>query len=176
MYKCYEPQASCGPANDFHQMTFLTTRSAARILIMNLRHRHGLLLTCPAVLLREGRPDTRERQKSNLALESSALTMRPLCDLQYNHIKNKIVDHDWFFTFVMQSLHDFVGVQLHWYPISTFCNHCILQAVALQLCEHHRLPSHCSLQFIQRMGNITDYFTQKQFFNPLLPKGPPLDE
>ena len=59
MYKCYEPLASCGPANVCHQMTFLATRSAARILIMNLHHRRGLPLTRPAVLLGEGRPDTR---------------------------------------------------------------------------------------------------------------------
>ena len=48
------------------QMTFLTTRSAARILIMNLRHRQALLFTRPAVLLGEGRPDTRQRRKSSL--------------------------------------------------------------------------------------------------------------
>ena len=47
-------------------MTSLTTRGAARILIMNLRHRHSLLLTRLAVLLGEGRPDTRERRKSSL--------------------------------------------------------------------------------------------------------------
>ena len=52
--------------NDCHQMTFLAARKSARILIMNLRHRHGLPLTRPAVLLREGRPDTRERRKSTL--------------------------------------------------------------------------------------------------------------
>ena len=57
---------SCETANDCHQMTFLTTRSAARILIINLRHRQALLLTRPAVLLGEGRPDTRERRKSSL--------------------------------------------------------------------------------------------------------------
>ena len=57
---------SCGPANDCHQMTFLTTRSAARILIRNLRHRQALLLTRPAVLLGKGRPDTREWRKSSL--------------------------------------------------------------------------------------------------------------
>ena len=51
MYKCYERYASCETANDCHQMTFLTTRSAARILIINLRHRQALLLTRPAVLL-----------------------------------------------------------------------------------------------------------------------------
>ena len=66
MYKCYERYASCETANDCHQMTFLTTRSAARILIINLRHRQALLLTRPAVLLGEGRPDTRERRKSSL--------------------------------------------------------------------------------------------------------------
>ena len=33
---------------------------------MNLRHRHALPLTRPAVLLGEGRPDTRERRKSSL--------------------------------------------------------------------------------------------------------------
>ena len=47
-------------------MTFLTTRSIARILIINLRHRQALLLTRPAVLLGEGRPDTRERRRSSL--------------------------------------------------------------------------------------------------------------
>ena len=51
MYKCYEPQASCGHANDCHQMRFLTTISATRILIMNLRHRHALPLTCLAFSL-----------------------------------------------------------------------------------------------------------------------------
>ena len=67
MFKCcYEPQASIGPINDCHQMTFLATRSTARILIRYLHHRHGLPLRCPAVLLGEGRPDTRERQKSSL--------------------------------------------------------------------------------------------------------------
>ena len=45
--------------HDCPQMTFLTTRSAARILIMHLRHRHALPLTCPTVLLGECRPDTR---------------------------------------------------------------------------------------------------------------------
>ena len=54
MYKCYEPQASCEPANGCHQMTFLTTRSAARILIINLRHRQTLLLTRAAVSSRGG--------------------------------------------------------------------------------------------------------------------------
>ena len=68
MYKCYERYASCETANDCHQMTFLTTGSAARILIINLRHRQALLLTRPAVLLGEGRPDTRERRKSSLSL------------------------------------------------------------------------------------------------------------
>ena len=47
-------------------MTFGATRSTARILIRNLRHRHGLPLTRLAVLHREGRPDTRERRKSSL--------------------------------------------------------------------------------------------------------------
>ena len=56
----------CGPADDCHQMTFLTIRRAARILIRNLRHRHALPLTRAAVLLGEGRPDTRERWKSSL--------------------------------------------------------------------------------------------------------------
>ena len=42
------------PANDCHQMTFLTTRSTARILIMNLRHRQTLPLTRPAVSSRGG--------------------------------------------------------------------------------------------------------------------------
>ena len=40
--------------------------SAARILIVNLRHRQALLLTRSAVLLGEGRPDTRQRRKSSL--------------------------------------------------------------------------------------------------------------
>ena len=35
-------------------------------LIINLRHRQALLLTRPAVLLGEGKPDTRERRKSSL--------------------------------------------------------------------------------------------------------------
>ena len=48
------------------QMTFPTTRSAARILIVNLRHRQALLLTRSAVLLGEGRADTRQRRKSSL--------------------------------------------------------------------------------------------------------------
>ena len=48
------------------QMTFLATRSAARILIKNLRHGHALPLTRPAVLLGEGRLDTREGRKSSL--------------------------------------------------------------------------------------------------------------
>ena len=50
---------SCGTVNNCHQMTFLGARKAARILIRNLRHRHGLPLTRSAVLLGEGRPDTR---------------------------------------------------------------------------------------------------------------------
>ena len=36
-------------------------------------HRHGLPLTCPAILLGEGRPDTRERRKSRLTLSSRYL-------------------------------------------------------------------------------------------------------
>ena len=69
MFKCYEPHAPCGPTDDCHQMTFVATRSEAlyaRILIRNLSHRHGLPLARPAVLLREGRPDTREQRKSSL--------------------------------------------------------------------------------------------------------------
>ena len=55
MFKCcHEPQASIKPVNDCHQMTFLTTRSIARILIRYLCHRHGLPLRCPAVLLGGG--------------------------------------------------------------------------------------------------------------------------
>ena len=55
MFKCcYEPQASIKPVNDCHQMTFLTTRSTARILIRNLHHRHALPLTRPAVSSRGG--------------------------------------------------------------------------------------------------------------------------
>ena len=79
MYKCYERYESCETANDCHQMTFLTTRSTARILIINLRHRQALLFTRPAVLLGEGRPDTRERRKSSLNipwLNKSFLTFK----------------------------------------------------------------------------------------------------
>ena len=54
MFKCYESHSSCETANDCHQMTFLTTRSTARILIINLRHRHALPLTRPAVSSRGG--------------------------------------------------------------------------------------------------------------------------
>ena len=46
--------ASIKPVNHCHQMTFLTTRSIARILIRYLCHRHGLPLRCPAVLLGGG--------------------------------------------------------------------------------------------------------------------------
>ena len=64
----------------YNQITFQATRSTAWvkleinkiiiiiIIIMNWRHRHGLLLMCPAVLLEEGRPDTRERRKSSIHL------------------------------------------------------------------------------------------------------------
>ena len=58
-------------ANDCHQLTFLTARRAARILIMNLRHRHALPLTRPAILLGEDRPDTRERRKSSIMIRLS---------------------------------------------------------------------------------------------------------
>ena len=54
-----EPWASCGPAIDCHQMTFLATRSAARILIMNLP-----FPLRPAVLL--GRVDQTGERKSGL--------------------------------------------------------------------------------------------------------------
>ena len=40
---------SCGPANYCFEITFLATRSTARILIRNLSHRHALSLTRPAV-------------------------------------------------------------------------------------------------------------------------------
>ena len=81
MYKCYERYASCETANDCHQMTFLTTRSAARILIINLRHRQALLLTRPAVLLGEGRPDTRERRKSSLPFIQLKKNIMSACKL-----------------------------------------------------------------------------------------------
>ena len=87
MFKCcYEPQASIKPVNDCHQMTFLTTRSTARILIRYLCHRRGLPLRCPAVLLGEGRPDTRERQKSNLGYPLSLKLLR-LISLLCHHLK-----------------------------------------------------------------------------------------
>ena len=94
MFKCcYEPQASIKPVNDCHQMTFLTTRSIARILIRYLCHRHGLPLRCPAVLLGGGgggvgggRPDTRERQKSNLGYPLSLKLLR-LISLLCRHLK-----------------------------------------------------------------------------------------
>ena len=83
---CYEPQASIKPVNDCHQMTFLTTRSTARILNWYLCHRRGLPLRCPAVLLGEGRPDTRERLKSNLGYPLS-LKLRRLISLLCHHLK-----------------------------------------------------------------------------------------
>ena len=87
MFKCcYEPQASIKPVNDCHQMTFLTTRSTARILIRYLCHRRGLPLRCPAVLLGEGRPDTRERLKSNLGYPLSLKLLR-LISLLCHHLK-----------------------------------------------------------------------------------------
>ena len=67
MFKCYEPYASCEPTNDCHQMTFLTTRRTATILIVKLRHRQTLCCSrFQPSLLGEGRPDTRERRKSSL--------------------------------------------------------------------------------------------------------------
>ena len=88
MFKCwYEPQASIEPVNDCHQMTFLTTRSTARILFRYLCHRRGLPLRCPAVLLGEGRPNTRERQKSNLGLNPLSLKLLRLISLQCHHLK-----------------------------------------------------------------------------------------
>ena len=87
MFKCcYEPQASIKPVNDCHQMTFLTTRSTARILIRYLCHRRGLPLRCPAFLLREGRPDTREQQQSNLGYPLSLKLLR-LISLLCHHLK-----------------------------------------------------------------------------------------
>ena len=83
---CYEPQASIKPVNDCHQMTFLTTRSTARILIRYLCHRRGLPLRCPAVLLGEGRPDTRERQKWSLGYPLSLKLLR-LISLLCHHLK-----------------------------------------------------------------------------------------
>ena len=62
-------------------MTFLTTRSAARILIINSCHRQALLLTRVAVLLGEGRPDTRERRKSSLRLFKRKWKIKKNCRL-----------------------------------------------------------------------------------------------
>ena len=83
---CYEPYASIGPVNDCHQMTFLTTRSTTRILIRYLCHRRGLPPRCPVVLLREGRSDTRERQKSSLGYPLSLKLLR-LISLLCHHLK-----------------------------------------------------------------------------------------
>ena len=47
-------------------MTFPGTRSAARRLIRNLRHRHGFPPTRPAILLGKGKADTTEWRKSSL--------------------------------------------------------------------------------------------------------------
>ena len=68
MFKWYEPYASCEPTNDCHQMTFLTTRRTATILIVNLRYRQTLPLTLPAVSSRGGqtRHERSERRKSSL--------------------------------------------------------------------------------------------------------------
>ena len=51
-------------ANDCHQMKYLAIRSTARILIGNLRHRHGLLLTRPAVSSRGG--ETRHERAAEI--------------------------------------------------------------------------------------------------------------
>ena len=75
-------------------MTFLTTRSTARIFSMNLRHRQALLLTRPAVLLGEGRPDTRQRRKSSLCM---VLTPR-LCfasSVCFGSFKNSFLIDPW---------------------------------------------------------------------------------
>ena len=42
---------------------------------MNLCHRHGLPLTCPAILLGEGRPDTREQRKSSLVIPQQSTSV-----------------------------------------------------------------------------------------------------
>ena len=62
MYKCYKPYASCEPADDCHQMTFVATR----FLIRNWRHRHGLPLTRPAVY--PPREETAERVSGKVCL------------------------------------------------------------------------------------------------------------
>ena len=80
------PQASIKPVKDCHQMTFLTARSTARILIRYLCHRRGLPLRCPAVLLGEGRPDAREWQKSSLGHPLSLKLLR-LISLLCHHLK-----------------------------------------------------------------------------------------
>ena len=93
MYKCYERYASCETANDCHQMTFLTTRSTARILIINLRHRQALLLTRPAVLLGEGRPDTRERRKSSLpfvAIPEECVNFEDVAELLLRRVERRV--------------------------------------------------------------------------------------
>ena len=82
---------SCEPANDCHQMTFVVTRSTAGILIKNLRHRHGLPLTRPAVLLGEGRPDTRERRENRAWLSGHVSTMNVL-PLLFGHFHTYIHD------------------------------------------------------------------------------------
>ena len=72
-------------------MTFVATRRTTRILIRNLRHRHGLPLMRPSVLLRKGRPDTRERRKSSLSIslfwKNERLTLTSLLwkPIQYCH-------------------------------------------------------------------------------------------
>ena len=107
------PQASIKPVNDCHQMTFLTTRSIARILNWYLCHRRGLPLRCPAVLLREGRPDMRERQKSSLGYPLSLKLLR-LISLLCHHLKaiNNIL---------MPTLSQYVNLYLIRFYDSLYC-------------------------------------------------------
>ena len=75
MLKCYEPYASCEPTNDCHQMTFLTTRSAARILIRNLGTSQTNFAAHASSRLFSGRVDQTRESGGNRAYRQGGSTV-----------------------------------------------------------------------------------------------------